>query len=246
MGEKLKNPPLVEALCEFRFAENTTWDWIVPGQLYDRIQTDFPERSQIQSVGFQFPASPNINSVASIHQLPGRVQLKRADGSAMVQVGHNLLAINQLKPYPSWEEFSSLILSILEEYRKVVGNLVLERIGLRYINHLIVPDQLAAISDMITLTPPLSGSLARPIRSFYQRYETEQDNPKGLLIHQTGTQQDEQANPVFVLDLDFGSTQVQGLKSAQDVKAWLDLAHERLYEAFIASLNPKLYAEFKG
>lgn len=246
MGEKLKIPPLVEALCEFRFVETTPWDWVLPGQLYDKIKADFPERAQFQGVGFQVQALPKVKPIASIHSLPDRIQLKRTDGSAMVQVGYNLLAINQLRPYPTWTEFSELIMRIYREYQEIVRNIELERIGLRYINQLLIPDKIAGIGDMITLTPPLTGKLARPIQAVYQRYEIEQDNPEGLLIHQTGTQQDEQGNPILVLDLDFGSTKVQGLKNEQDVKKWLDLAHDRVYEAFVASLNPKLLAELKG
>ncbi len=246
MGEKLKAPPLIEALCEFRFTENTAWDWVLPGQLYDKIKADFPERVQLQGIGFQVQASPKIKPVASVHSLPDRVQLKRKDGSAMVQVGYNLMAINQLRPYPTWTEFSALIMRIYEVYQGIVQKVELERIGLRYINHLMVPDKSAGIGNLITLTPPLTGALARPIHAFYQRYEIAQDNPEGLLIHQTGTQQDEQEKPIVVLDLDFSSTKVQGLKTPEDVEKWLDLAHDRVYEAFVASMNPKILAELKG
>lgn len=246
MGEKLKTPPLIEALCEFRFAENANWDWVLPGQLYDKIKTDFPERAQIQGVGFQVQASPKLKPVASIHTLPDRVQLKRLDGSAMVQVGYNLLAINQLKPYTSWTEFLSLIMRIFETYQEIAGVVDLERIGLRYINQLVVTDSNSKVSDLITLAPPLTGTLARPIHAFYQRYEIEQENPEGILVHQTGTQQDEQENPIFILDVDFGSTKVQDLKSADSVKNWLEQAHNRVHEAFVASLTTHLYSDMKG
>lgn len=246
MGEKLRNPPLIEALCEFRFAETTAWDWVLPGQLYDKIKADFPERAQIQGLGFQVQTSPKEKPVTAVHPLPDRVQLKRKDHTAMVQVGPNLLAINHLKPYPTWTEFSALIMQIYGEYQEIVGKTELARIGLRYINRLRITNKIADVSDLITLSPPLTGALARPIHAFYQRYEIEQQNPEGLLIHQTGTQQDEQGNPVCVLDLDFGSTSVQGLQKIQEVKHWLDLAHDRIYEAFTASLNAGLFSELKG
>jgi len=246
MGEKLKTSPLIEALCEFRFAENTVWDWIIPGQLYDKIKADFPERAQIQGVRFQVQSPPNVKPVASIPPLPDRIQLKRTDGTAMVQVGYNLLAINHLEPYPTWTEFLALVMHIFEEYRRIVQTIELERIGLRYINQLAVSENIAEIGNITTLTPPLTGNLARPIHAFYQRYEIEQDNPEGLLIHQTGTQLNQQGDPVFVLDLDFGSAKVQGLKSSQDVINWLNLAHDRIYEAFVGSLKPDLYTKLKG
>lgn len=246
MGDKLKTPPLIEALCEFRFAESANWDWVLPGQLYDKIKNDFPVRDQIQGIGFQVKASPKVKPAASIHTLPDRVQLKRADGSSMVQVGYHLLAVNQLRPYTSWTEFRAFIMSIFETYHEIAEEIDLERIGLRYINQLAVTDLLINAGDALTLTPPLTGVLDRPIHAFYQRYEIEQENPEGILVHQTGTQIDEHDNPVFVLDLDFGSTKVKELKNAEAVKNWLELAHDRMYEAFVASLKPSTYLNLKG
>ena len=135
MGEKLKNPPLVEALCEFRFSEDSNWDWILPGQLYDKVGAEFPEHTQFQSIGLQVQASHKSIPAASIYTAPDRVQYKRSDGSAMIQVGPYLLAINQLKPYTTWAEFSALIIRIYEEYCGIAGNTRIARIGLRYINH---------------------------------------------------------------------------------------------------------------
>jgi len=245
MGEKLKTPPLIEALCEFRFIPGSPWDWVLPGQLYDRIKGEFPIRSQIERMGVEVQSAPRAKPIATIHTGPERVQLKRADGSAMVQVGFNLLAINHLRPYTSWTEFLALIMRIFDDYQGIAGKNELERIGLRYINHLLVPEN-AEIGDVIALAPPLTGNLVRPIQAFYQRYEIEEDNPEGVLIHQTGTIQDELGKPLFVLDLDFGSTRVQNLIYPQEVREWLNQAHDRVYDAFVSSLNPILYSALIG
>ncbi|MBC8507632.1 MAG: TIGR04255 family protein [Chloroflexi bacterium] len=243
MGEKLKNPPLVEALCEFRFAEDSAWDWVLPGQLYEIIRADFPKRAQIQGFGMQVQALPKAKPVASVHPAPERVQFIRSDDSAMVQVGFNLLAINQLRPYSSWTEFSALIMQIYEEYCSIAGETSFNRIGLRYINHLVATENIA---DTLTVTPPLAGQLTRPLRSFFQRYDLQYDEPDGILVHQTGTLQNEENQPVFVLDIDFGSTSVQDLSTPELVRHWLDQAHDRVYEAFAASLSESLYLSLKG
>lgn len=245
MGAKLKTPPLIEALCEFRYASNSPWDWTIPGQMFEKIKNEFSERSQVQSVGVQLQASPRVPPLATIQTGPERVQLKRADGSAMVQVGPNLLAVNHLRPYPTWDVFRGLILNMLETYRGIVGTIELQRIGLRYINLIPLPKPKAELSDFITLSPPLTGQLDRTLKSFYQRYELQQDNPEGVLIHQTGIQTDDEGQPVIVLDLDFGSEQVQKLTTTESVKQWLEAAHDRVYEAFMASLNAELYEGFK-
>jgi uncharacterized protein (TIGR04255 family) len=51
--EPLVRPPLVEAVCEFRFAPTDQWDLTVPGRLYDRIRHEFPLREQAQSFALQ-------------------------------------------------------------------------------------------------------------------------------------------------------------------------------------------------
>jgi uncharacterized protein (TIGR04255 family) len=247
MGERLKIPSVVEAICEFRFSTETPWDWTIPGQLYDHIRADFSERSQIQGMGLQVQVHgrpAGVPPVATIHTGPERVQLKRTDGSAMVQVGPHLLAVNHLRPYPQWEVFLSLILRMFNEYQGIAGQSVLQRIGLRYINQLALPPGSVDLGQLITLTPPLSGALDRPLQAFYQRYEIEQSRPEGVLVHQTGIQE-VGGRPAILLDLDFVSTQVQALQSAEQVRQWLDDAHHCVYDAFVASLNPDLYERMK-
>ncbi len=245
MGEKLTSPPIVEALCEFRFVPSDTWDWTIPGLLYEKIKGEFPERSQFKGLGVQIHLGPNAPPAADMRTGPERVQLKRSDDSAMVQIGENLLAINHLRPYPDWENFRELILNILQKYRDVTESVpLLERIGLRYINQIEVPQDKFETGDYITLEPPLSGSLDKPLSSFYQRYELVQDSPVGVLIHQTGIQR-KKDQTVIMLDLDFGSEDVKHITDTDGIKTWLDSAHARVLDAFIASLNRNLYDRMK-
>jgi uncharacterized protein (TIGR04255 family) len=46
MGKRYANPPLVEAVCEFRLAAETLWDLAIPGLLYEKIKNKFPIREQ--------------------------------------------------------------------------------------------------------------------------------------------------------------------------------------------------------
>lgn len=244
MGEKLAKPPVIEAICEFRFAETAPWEWTIPGQLYDKIGQEFADRSQLQGMGVQIKASQSAPPIATIQPAPNRVQLKRQDGSAMVQIGPHLLAINHLKPYPEWETFRLLITRIFDQYRSITGDAPLERIGLRYINEIAVPDYPFDIGSYITLDPPLTGALDRPLRSAYQRYELEEEQPVGALIHQSGIRREE-GKTAIILDLDFGSTMANQTRATDEIRDWLDAAHDRIYESFVASLNPEMYEKLR-
>lgn len=244
MGEKLVSPPLIEALCEFRFTSSETWDWTIPGRLYEQIGNEFSERAQVDSVTVQMQVGPGKPPLQQIVKGPERVQLKRPDGSAMVQVGPHLLVINQLRPYSSWEDFRSMILKLLEGYIRLNQQFNLARIGLRYINQIELPETEYDLGKLITVDPPLKGSLNRPLAGFFQRYELIHNEPDGILVHQSGIQQTDRGD-VLVVDLDFGSQNVAALSDISSIERWLNEAHDRVYESFVDSLVPALYEFLK-
>ena len=243
IGVRLKNPPLVEAVCEFRFAPDTQWDWTIPGLLFEQIREEFSERSELRrlSISVQQPGADGPPP-ALIDSGPERVQLKRPDGSAMVQIGPRLLAINHLRPYADWETFRALILRMYRTYRDISGAERPIRVGLRYINQ--IERDGRRIDDVLTLRPPLAGRLARPVAKFFQRYELEHVKPKGVLLHQSGSQ-DIAGKSIVTVDLDFYSDSVAHLTADKSVTKWLDEAHERVEESFIDSLTDEFYESLK-
>lgn len=243
MIEPLKNPPLIEAACEFRFNPESQWDWTIPGRLFDKIGDEFSERAEVRRLSLVVQESnEQTPSPALIEAGPDRIHLKRSDGSAIVQIGPRLLVINQRRPYPNWETYRELILRIYGAYREIGGSSNLTRIGLRYINE--IPKKKMAFTDVITVWPTLRGALIQDVSTFYQRYELKHDSPKGILIHQTGLQMVD-GKPVIMLDLDFVSVAVGKLKRTVSIGKWLDLAHDRVEEGFIASLVPDFFEKLK-
>jgi uncharacterized protein (TIGR04255 family) len=245
MGEKLASPPLIEALCEFRFKESDNWDWTIPGRLFDQIKDEFNLRTQVNALGVQVSLGPGKPVTSHIETSPERLQFKRADGSAMVQIGPHLLVINHLRPYPQWENFLQLILRILTIYWQTTEQAPLERIGLRYINQILLPSGQVDLKTVITTDPQLKGPLNKPLMGFYQRYELRHEQPPGALIHQTGIQPASDGTPNLMLDLDFGSQTVSDLSTADHIEDWLVKAHDHVYEAFRASLDRAVYTKMK-
>ncbi|MGC8838175.1 MAG: hypothetical protein ACP5UM_07135 [Anaerolineae bacterium] len=41
MGRKYKDPPLMEAVCEFRLAADSPWDLTIPGLIYEKLYAAF-------------------------------------------------------------------------------------------------------------------------------------------------------------------------------------------------------------
>lgn len=246
MSQPLKGSPLIEVLCEFRFAPSSAWDWTLPGRLYERIGKEFSERSQLNQIVFQLQEeADNTEALPQIINVPQRLQLKRPDQTAIVQVGPDILVVNHLAPYPLWENFRSLILRIFSTYIDLYGDFTLSRIGLRYINQIPISPEGVEISKLITLEPNLTGVIDRPLSSFHQRYDLSYESLKAVLIHQTGINDTQEGEFAIILDLDFNSEEVDTLKDISKIQKWLDEAHQHLYEAFRASLNPGYYQLLK-
>lgn len=245
MSQPLNQSPLIEVLCEFRFEPSSDWDWTLPGRLYERIGQEFSVRSQVNQVGLIQQETDNPETLAQIINIPQRIQLKRPDETAIVQVSPHILIVNHLTPYPLWEKFCSLALEIFSKYIDLCGDFTLAGIGLRYINEIPISPKGSEISKFITLNPNLTGVLDRHLSSFYQRYDLDYDCLNAVLIHQTGIHENQDGESTIILDLDFDSEEVDTLRAIPEIKKWLDEAHQHLSEAFIASLNPDYYQFLK-
>lgn len=249
MSKKLKFPPLIEVLCEFRFTPSNDWDWTLPGRLYEQIGEEFNKRSQVSQFAFQLQSDDNTDNTDSpqVIRTPQRVQLRRSSDSAMVQIGPDTLVVNYLNSYSSWEDFRSLVINIFSKYIKLLDNeFSLDGISLRYINQINISQEGFNPDDYITVKPNLKDVLNKELLSFYQRYEVVYDSPDGILIHQTGLSENKNKQTVMILDLDFDSKTVAELTDILHIESWLNQAHEHIEEAFIASLNPHYYQQIKG
>lgn len=246
MLEKLESPPLVEAICEFRFSSKEEWDWTIPGRLYNLLKEDgFTERDQVKAISVKLGAKSDLPTVEHVPAGIDRVHMKQKDGSAMVQVGPHLLAITHLTPYSSWDEYLIMILNVLDKYFELATIPPFKRIGLRYINQIPLGEKSFEIGRYITFDPPIPKTTKQPLKHFFQRYEFIHEEPKGTLIHQTGLVSKAEDQTFIMLDLDFASFEVSHLDSKK-VGEWLTEAHTRIEDEFKTSIQPAVLKEMKG
>lgn len=110
MPEKLKKPLVAEVVCEFTFEPKETSDSSFREKLYSAVKDEYPERTELKIFGMQLQPS------GSMVQAPAeRLQLKKPDGSAMLQVQPHLLAVNILEPYPGWEVVRTMVWKALRQ-----------------------------------------------------------------------------------------------------------------------------------
>jgi uncharacterized protein (TIGR04255 family) len=235
-----KNPPILEALCEFQFEPSQPWDMTIPGLFYREVESEFPKRRQFNPLQVSFQAEVQGRSIQNVASNVDRMHFVREDERALIQVGPDLVAVNHFKPYTNWENFKQMIERSLEVYSRVANPEAINRIGLRYINRLEFPAQSAVeIERFLLAVPTVPSEVPQVFTSWAQRVEIPFLDASGLLVLQSRSMLDEdQEGIAFLLDLDFVTQQSEAVK-LDSAMAWVEGAHNEIEEAFEACITPE-------
>ena len=242
MGLVYRNPPLVEALCEFHFDESIPWDVTVFGHYYDRVEDEFPEKRQMPQVAMSLQR--HEGGVRGEFRDSGvRVQFLRSDRTAMVQLASHLLVVNQLSPYRSWQAFKALITAQLTDYLEIAPEQVVRQVGLRYINRFEFAAEGFSVAKHFGLSDLLPTRLREAVAPFLVRVEMPQGQHERLVVTMGTIETDQPDRVTILLDLDHQFNASEGL----DMVAFeeiLERAHQRIEDAFESCLTDDLRHEF--
>lgn len=243
-----KDPPVIEALCEFLFEPSQPWDLTIPGMFYREVQSEFPKRRQVKPF-LNFQPERQGQTIQSIVNSVDRIQFLREDERALIQVGPDLLAVNHLRPYSKWETFKQMIEYALGAYERVANPQAIMRIGLRYINRLEIPGQQEVeIEHYLLTTPTVPSAVPQFFGSWMQRVEIPYPEANGVLVLQASSVQEaEQKAIAFLLDLDFVTLQ-PALVELDSVMEWVEKAHcevEEIFEACVTDEARRLFGEVR-
>ena len=243
---RYKNPPIEEALCEFRFQHDPGWDLTIPGKLQVELGEEYSGRPQEQKaiqVGLDFQDGRPSN--LQYGEGLARVQLVTKDGKRMVGVGPNLLSIHMLHPdqsppYPEssgWSEFKPRILSALKAYWKVVNPDGVRWVSIRYINKIIVPGNSVRVEEYLRSASPEVLGLPEDYSSYVSRVEYQYADGVRLVVSQ-GSAAAAPTRAEFLLDLDVIWESTEPLLQAEALDRADDL-RDRERAAFEAVITDK-------
>lgn len=207
--QRYKNPPIEEALCEFCFNSSQDWDFTIPGKLHSKLEDDYSGKSRNQkamNVKIQAGDLPNLKCNEEL----ARVQLVSRDGKRIVGVGPNTLSVHMLRPYQSsdsknsgWADFKSRITKALNTYWDVTESDGICRVGIRYINKIIIPAEETDIKEYLQVTLPNVNGLSKKLTSFTNQVRYDYQDEVRLILSQGYTAAVSQAHHrELLLDLD--------------------------------------------
>lgn len=248
MARVYRNPPIIQAVCEYSFEPSQTWDWTVPGLFYNEVKDDFPKKREQNVLHVELQAGPNVMPPA-VKGGMASVQFLTEDEKTLIQVGPDAIAAHRLRPYTGWENFKPIILRAVEVYTKVAKPTGIRRLGLRFINRIEIPGKTEVrIEDYLLAAPKVPEELPQTFGSWAQRVEIPYTQLEGALRLQSGSvRAEDRKGAVFMLDLDFVSGVNQPLPLGEAERR-LEIAHtevERAFEACITNEARRLFSEAK-
>ena len=243
MSRKYINKPIIEAVCEFRLTSDSNWDLTIPGMIYEKIKDEFPHKEQ------------RLVQDAEIIKVPQGIQQRLTanerilfftdDRKIFIQVGRHLLAINCLKPYPSWDQFRP---KIEKAFNALVNTILVnefQRIGLRYINLIQIPGQAIDLDKNFEFRPFLGSRLPQNMANFLIRCVLPFfDGRDSCTIQLTNAVPEQPESSAFILDLDYFNTPPQAVSVNQALN-WVENAHLQVEKSFEGCITEDLRMIFQ-
>jgi uncharacterized protein (TIGR04255 family) len=233
------NPPIAEAVCEFRFAPGQAWNLTVPGLFYEKIRDLYTGEPRHQNL--------IVTELKSGHIPQGATKLlfPSADATKLVGVGPDTLSIHSLRPYEGWNEFSHRIDQAFQFYLQVAKPIGVTRIGIRYINQIAISvDEVVELNEYFTVYPQLPDGVPSKISGFVMRTESiYEDIPIKLVITLSDTGAPS-GQVVFILDLEVSQTWIEKALFLEEVfynLHELKSREQQVFESLITDRTRELF-----
>lgn len=204
---------------------------------YPKIKSRYQDKIQMEFSDTNFVSKKDRIQFGYIFQSSDEkmwVQM-RLDGFTF-----NLLKPDPHAPWPGWPYLKSEAKRAWEKFVKATGILEIKRLGVRYINQIVISgEDKIELEDYLTEPPRIPAGLPRDLQHFFSRIEVVNPNPRAVvIITQAPAPQPYQNQTTFTLDIDVVREQRISLKSFNLWKA-LDRFRDLKNSVFEASVKPK-------
>lgn len=247
-ARKYKRAPIKEALCAFNFTPVSEWNFTVPGKLLSVIQEEYPGEPRNIAIQTILPPVgggqiPNIGFQNEI-----RVQIPSLDNTKIVVVGKDMISLSVLQPYEGWEQFKPRIERVISAYYKVNPPKEVIRIGIRYINHISVPQARANAGEYFNVVPEMKSSEDSDVSVFHltnfmHRSEYATNDAVKVIVTNAGLITPHPDRSEYVLDIDtiWDETPLQDLAQVMEVVDKLHTMEGGVFEGMITDKARSLF-----
>jgi uncharacterized protein (TIGR04255 family) len=238
-----RNPPVIEAVCEFRFPKGTQWPEDITEKFYEKVKDSFPHKEVHKGQELEITAKEDDfrHKIVSIE----RTTLQSEKPRIQIHIGNRILSIHCLQPYPSWEVFLPRIQRAFDTIRKVTDITGIDRIGLLYLDKIEIPEGGDTLGEYFNFYPFIGKNLPKNFINFIVGCEFPFADMRDICrLQLTRALQERPGYSTFILSTDYYLAK-RHMISQDDVDEWLENAHQEVREIFEGSITDKMRALFE-
>lgn len=241
----LPGAPIVEAVIEIRTRAEAPWE---EGTTSEKLKAQVGEYPQVRSeragqLQLTFTGKPEAEQ--SFQDLGWRgLQFKSADERQIAAFTYDRFVFSRLPPYQNWDVFQREAMRLWRLHEEVARPKEAQRIGVRFINRIVLPPEELLFEDYICRPPQPPKGLDLPYHGFLHQ-ETLAVPGYPYALNVTRTIQTPPDQPVaIILDIDVFTVGSLELQAETLARRLLDMRWLK-NKVFFGSVTDKALDKFK-
>ena len=237
------NPPIAEALCQVTFARPLAWSVATPGLLWERLRDDYPTEPEAQDQISASVQTGDDNPNVALNRGEQRFIYRDEERQRLVVANRTFISANSLPPHEGWPALRGRLEAAIRALGDTVTLQPVERVGLRYINRVVVPGPEINTDDYFNIGIRTARQGDAPFQSFMHRVESILD-PTTIIMSTFATLKPaDDTNIPFLLDFDLMRVGLDTTDLAEILKAADELhyAEHQEFESAITDETRKLF-----
>ena len=237
LPRKLKTDAILEAVLEVRFEPDPN---LVPEILFGRFADvdEWRGFKQVRLPTADIPA-PIRRADPALRYQPS-VELVSADGGVSVRIGPQVIAYSRRGHYPGWEVFGAELARSVDRLFRILPNANVRRLGLRYINA--VRSDAHGISSVADMDISIAVAGSSVTSSLNLNFKTDVNTNHEAMSRIATVDLAEgfiPDNATIIVDIDVYTGKSFSTQSIEEVKSWIDAAHQKEKERFFKVLGQR-------
>lgn len=184
--EPFQNAPIREALIDIRLGGENAPSVEDLSRFVDAIKSIYPAAKKIGEIRAEFRSdfgdidNPKISHSSSSQPLG--YQCISIDQKQIVQPRINGFTFSRLRPYESWSTFKSEARRLFEMYCSFFGQRIIQRVAIRTINRLDIPNSDVDLKDWLRTGPEISPALPQGLMGFFMQIQQPYEDIKSICV----------------------------------------------------------------
>jgi len=241
MSHNYPESPVQEVVFGLPFSSEMPWYPTLPGLFYNEIRGEYPLKDKkIVEEYIQESGGQDRNVQPKIKSTEFSV-FWTDDRSSYIQLSSNFIALVIYAPYPGWDVVREKIKKMISSYNRIHQISQVERIGLRYLDRLPLPEGIDVISDYFRFRPEIGEGFEESPISFqiecdFPFYDDRDICRINLKPEKIDSEENENN---IILKIDYFLSP-DGTIFPDELIEWLDHSHEKIHRVFDSCISPKM------